>query len=288
MSDIDPKAVAVVGAGTMGRGIARVAAEQGYIVRLADVSAAVLDAALADIAKGQAKGIEKGKLTAEAAEAARGRLRTMTSAAEAADGAAWVIEAVPEVPELKAATYRAVAGVLGRGAILATNTSSLPIGKLASGVPDPARFVGVHFFNPVPIMKLVEVVRGERTSDETVAAAVALARSLGKTPIVVRDSPGFATSRLGVLLGLEAIRMLEAGVASAGDIDTAMELGYNHPMGPLRLTDLVGLDVRLSIAEALHRELGSEAFRPPELLRKMVAEGRLGKKTGRGFHDWTE
>lgn len=280
--------VAVLGAGTMGRGIARVAAESGCIVRLADLSEGALAAALADIEKGQAKGVEKGKLTAEAAAAARGRLTVTPFAATAAAGADWVIEAVPEIPSIKAESYAAVAPVLAPGAILASNTSSLPIGGLAAHVPNPARFVGLHFFNPVPVMRLVEVVQGAETDPAVVDAAVAFAKLLGKTPVVVKDSPGFATSRLGVLLGLEAMRMVESGVASAEDIDTAMELGYNHPMGPLRLTDLVGLDVRLGIAETLHRELRSEAFRPPEILRKMVAEGRLGKKSGRGFYEWTE
>ncbi len=280
--------IAVVGAGTMGRGIARVAAESGHQVRLADISEAVLAAALDDIARGQTKGIEKGKLTAEAARLSRERLRTTTSPAEASLGADIVIEAVPESGDLKAATYRAILPSLGPDAILATNTSSLPITKLAADVPDPSRFVGIHFFNPVPMMRLVEIVRGALTRPDVIDRAIALAKSMGKTPIVVRDSPGFATSRLGVLLGLEAMRMLEDGVASAEAIDTAMEFGYNHPMGPLRLSDLVGLDVRLGIAETLHRELGSEAFRPPAILRRMVAEGRLGRKSGEGFYPWNQ
>jgi 3-hydroxybutyryl-CoA dehydrogenase len=157
---------------------------------------------------------------------------------------------------------------------------------IARATARPAQVVGMHFFNPVPVMPLLEIVRAETTSDATIAAVLSVARRLGKDPIVVRDSPGFATSRLGVLLGLEAIRMFEAGVASAEDIDKAMTLGYRHPMGPLRLTDLIGLDVRLAIAEHLHRELASEAFRPPELMRRMVAEGSLGKKSGRGFYRW--
>ncbi|MDH3225057.1 MAG: 3-hydroxyacyl-CoA dehydrogenase family protein, partial [Gemmatimonadota bacterium] len=158
---------------------------------------------------------------------------------------------------------------------------------IATSLPRPERFIGLHFFNPVHIMALVEVVRGADTSDETLSLALAFARAIGKEPVVVRDSPGFASSRLGIALGLEAIRMVEEDVASPQDIDKAMELGYRHPMGPLRLTDLVGLDVRLGIAEYLHETLGSEAFRPPELLRQMVAAGRLGKKSGRGFYDWT-
>jgi len=280
--------VAVLGAGTMGRGIARVAAESGFEVRLADLGEEILAAALADIERGQKKGVEKGKLDAAIATAARSRLTTTTVPRDAVDGADWVIEAVPEKPDIKAATYGAVGSALGETTILGSNTSSLPISRLAANVPAAERFIGIHFFNPVPIMRLVEVVRGNATSEETVERTVAFARDLGKTPIVVRDSPGFATSRLGVLLGLEAIRMVEEGVASAEDIDTAMELGYRHPMGPLRLTDLVGLDVRLGIAEALHRELGSEAFRPPALLRRLVEEGRLGQKSGHGFYPWPQ
>src|SRR5207244_1751873 len=172
--------------------------------------------------------------------------------------------------------------------ILASNTSSIPIGQLAGSVERRDRFVGMHFFNPPHAMKLIEIVRGERTSDDTVATVRAVAEKMGKQPIVVHDSPGFATSRLGVAIGLEAIRMLEEGVASAEDIDRAMELGYNHPMGPLRLTDLVGLDVRLHIAEYLHGKLGSETFRPPDILRRMVSEGKLGKKSGEGFYKWNE
>jgi 3-hydroxybutyryl-CoA dehydrogenase len=168
---------------------------------------------------------------------------------------------------------------------LASNTSSLSISSLARGVPSPERVVGMHFFNPVHIMALVEVVRGDRTTEPVVEMARGFAEALGKEPIVVNDSPGFASSRLGVAIGLEAIRMLEEGVASARDIDRAMELGYRHPMGPLRLTDLVGLDVRLRIARYLHRELG-EHFRPPELLERMVEEGRLGRKSGEGFYTW--
>jgi 3-hydroxybutyryl-CoA dehydrogenase len=171
-------------------------------------------------------------------------------------------------------------------ALLASNTSALSLTELGARVGVPDRVVGMHFFNPAPVMELVEVVRGYLSSESVVARAVAIARSVGKTPIVVNDSPGFATSRLGVLLGAEAIRMLESGVASAADIDRGMELGYRHPMGPLKLTDVVGLDVRLAVLEHLHRELG-EAFRPPTLLRTLVRAGRLGKKSGAGFYDWT-
>ena len=196
-----------------------------------------------------------------------------------------VIEAVPEDLGLKQSIFQKVEEVIADDALLASNTSSIPISKLAADLKSPDRFVGMHFFNPVPIMALIEVIRGESTSDGAIDRTVDLAHRLSKEPIVVKDSPGFATSRLGLVIGLEAIRMLEDGVASAVEIDKAMELGYRHPMGPLKLTDLVGLDVRLAIAEVLHEQIG-EQFRPPQLLREMVEKGHLGKKTGQGFHDW--
>jgi 3-hydroxybutyryl-CoA dehydrogenase len=199
-----------------------------------------------------------------------------------------IIEAVPENLELKQNLLRECAAVLKSDRILASNTSSLSITEIARGVADPARVVGMHFFNPVHIMRLVELVVGEQTSEATISAVRGVVQRMQKEPITVRDVPGFASSRLGVTLGLEAMRMVEQGVASPRDIDTAMELGYNHPMGPLRLTDLVGLDVRLSIAEYLHRKLGSETFRPPEILRRMVTEGKLGKKSGEGFYKWND
>jgi 3-hydroxybutyryl-CoA dehydrogenase len=189
--------------------------------------------------------------------------------------------------ELKQEIFARLGAVCRPEAILATNTSSLSIARIASAAPRPERVIGLHFFNPPHIMKLLEVVVAEKTSEETLAAARQLAERLGKTAIVVKDSPGFATSRLGLVLGLEAMRMLEQGVASAQDIDRAMELGYGHPMGPLRVSDLVGLDVRLSIAEILHQEIG-ETFRPPAILRRLVQEGKLGKKAGQGFHRWDE
>jgi 3-hydroxybutyryl-CoA dehydrogenase len=196
-----------------------------------------------------------------------------------------VIEAVPERMELKQSIFRELEENLADDAILATNTSSLPISEIASPLRVPERLVGMHFFNPVHIMKLVEVVRGERSSDEAVTATMDLARRMGKEPIDVKDSPGFASSRLGIAIGMEAIRMVESGVASAEDIDKAMVLGYGYPMGPLKLTDLVGLDVRLSIAEYLAESLG-ERFQAPQLLRDMVGRGELGKKSGQGFYAW--
>ena len=277
--------VTVIGAGTMGLGIAQVTAIHGIPTVLCDLSQDLLDAARAKIDSSVEKGIEKGKTPSDARDRLGDSLSTSTVTTEACSGSNFIIEAVPEVLDLKMKIFSEVEKVADHTAILATNTSSLPITQLASGLENPQRFVGMHFFNPVPVMSLVEVVRGRFSSDETVQAAVDLSIRLGKEPIVVQDSPGFATSRLGLVIGLEAIRMLEAGVASAEEIDKAMELGYRHPMGPLRLTDLVGLDVRLAIAEYLHSEIG-EQFSPPQLLRDYVDQGRLGKKSGRGFYVW--
>lgn len=284
MSTIDT--VAVIGAGTMGHGIAQVCAAAGSTVRLYDVNEEAAQAGLTRIRGNLEKGIERGKVTADERDAVLARVSTTTSVRDASTGADLVIEAAPESIELKEKIFSEVASAAPEHAILASNTSSLSIARIAEAVSRPERFVGMHFFNPVHIMALVEVVWGPRTSDEVRDAAVAYARRLGKEPIVVRDAPGFASSRLGVVLGMEAIRMVEQDVASPEDIDKAMELGYRHPMGPLKLTDLVGLDVRLGIAEYLHETLGSDAFEPPALLRRMVAEGKLGKKSGQGFYTW--
>src|SRR4030095_9307197 len=199
-----------------------------------------------------------------------------------------IVEAAPERLEIKQEILREVEALSSRGFIFATNTSSLSITEIARASERPQNVVGMHFFNPVHLMRLVEIVVGKATGDDTVVTVTEVSRRLRKEPIVVRDVPGFASSRLGVALGLEAMRMFEQGVASAKDIDTAMELGYNHPMGPLKLTDHVGLDIRLSIAEYLYRELGSETFRPPDVLRQMVSEGKLGKKSGQGFYNWEQ
>ena len=280
--------VVVVGAGTMGHGIAQVSALAGYDVALVDTAPDLLDRARARIAGNLEEGVRRGKLDAAQREHALARLRTTTSMEAAARDALLAVEAVPERMDLKQAVFAELERHSPADAILATNTSSLSITKLQRSTGRAPRVIGLHFFNPVHINRLLEVVRGADTSDDTVDAALAFAARIGKDPILVNDSPGFATSRLGVLLGLEAIRMVESGVAGAADIDKAMELGYRHPMGPLRLTDLVGLDVRLDIARYLHAELRSEAFRPPALLERMVAEGRLGRKTGTGFYEWTE
>lgn len=269
----------------MGRGIAYLSAVSGYETVLYDVEQPALDAARASIESILTRGVEKGKVTDAAASEARERLHLVPDLEPAVSGADLIIEAVPEELELKLDLFSQADLFCGPETIIASNTSSISITKLAGHVERRDRFIGMHFFNPPHAMKLIEIVRGDRTTDDTVAQVTEVAEKMGKTPIIVRDSPGFATSRLGVAIGLEAIRMLEEGVASAEDIDRAMELGYNHPMGPLRLTDLVGLDVRLGIAEYLASTLGPR-FEPPQLLREYVAEGRLGKKTGQGFYKW--
>jgi 3-hydroxybutyryl-CoA dehydrogenase len=279
--------VAVLGAGTMGHGIAQVAALVGYRVVLRDVEREFLVRGLRAIEDNLDKGIRRGKTTEAERDMVLQRIRGATSLSDTAH-ADLFIEAVPERMELKQETLREVERVAERDFLFATNTSSLSITEIARAARRPERVVGMHFFNPVHIMRLVEIVVGQETSEETAETAREVGRRMKKEPITVRDVPGFASSRLGVALGLEAMRMLEQEVASAKDIDTAMQLGYNHPMGPLRLTDLVGLDVRLSIAEYLHRTLGAETFRPPEILRRMVAEGRLGKKSGEGFYNWND
>ncbi len=283
-----PRRVAVLGAGTMGHGIAQVAAMAGYRTRLFDVERDALSRALERVAANLDRGVELGKLDAADRMAALERLEVTPDFHEAVAGADLVVEAVPERLDLKREVLGRAAELAPPDALLASNTSSLSIGAIAEAMPDPRQVVGMHFFNPVHIMALVEVVRGPESSEEAVSRAREAAERMGKTPIIVRDSPGFASSRLGVALGLEAIRMVEEDVASPQDIDRAMELGYRHPMGPLRLTDLVGLDVRLEIARYLHRELGGERFRPPSLLERMVADGKLGKKTGEGFYSWPE
>ncbi|HEU5209531.1 MAG TPA: 3-hydroxyacyl-CoA dehydrogenase family protein [Longimicrobiales bacterium] len=280
--------VVVIGAGTMGHGIAQVTAMAGYDVALVDTSAELIERGLARITSNLDEGVRRGKLEQTHRDAALAHIRSCTSIADAGPGAFLAIEAVPERMDLKAAVFSELERHTPGDTIFASNTSSLSITGLQQTTSRPQQVVGMHFFNPVHINRLLELVRGAATSQATMDAAIAFAGRIGKDAIVVNDSPGFATSRLGVLLGLEAIRMVESGVASAADIDKAMELGYRHPMGPLRLTDLVGLDVRLDIARYLHAELKSDAFRPPALLEQMVAEGRLGRKSGRGFYDWSE
>ncbi|HJP93416.1 MAG TPA: 3-hydroxyacyl-CoA dehydrogenase family protein [Pyrinomonadaceae bacterium] len=279
--------IAVIGAGTMGHGIAQVAAAAGFRVLLSDVDRDSLARGVRKIETNLAKGIQLGKLTEDDRDRTLQHIHGTTKLQECAAGDL-IIEAAPENLDLKREVLRKIEAASEHRFIFASNTSSLSITAIASSSKRPEAVIGMHFFNPVHIMRLIEIVVGEKTSAETVETVERVARKMRKEPIVVKDVPGFASSRLGVALGLEAMRMLEQGVASVQDIDTAMELGYNHPMGPLKLTDLVGLDVRLNIAEYLYRELGSETFRPPDVLRRMVREGKLGKKSGEGFYDWSK
>jgi 3-hydroxybutyryl-CoA dehydrogenase len=276
----------VIGAGTMGHGIAQVAAASGFRVILNDVDHEALARGVRSIEANLDKGIRLGKFTEDDRDRTLQHIHGTTKLDECA-AADLIVEAAPEKLDLKQNILRQLETASDHPFIFASNTSSLSITEIAAPSKRPEAVVGMHFFNPVHIMRLVEIVVGKKTSDETVQTVRSVGSKMRKETIVVKDVPGFASSRLGVALGLEAMRMVEQGVASARDIDTAMELGYNHPMGPLKLTDLVGLDVRLNIAEYLHHELGSETFRPPEVLRRMVSEGKLGKKTGQGFYDWT-
>ena len=277
--------VAVIGAGTMGHGIAQVAAAAGCDVVLIDTSADVAERGIARIRENLEDGIKRGKVSESERDDILARIRSGSDTVAVADRDL-VIEAVPERMDLKIALLTNVEAFASDRCILATNTSSLSIAEMQRATDHPERVLGLHFFNPVHINKLVEIVRGPQTSEASLSASEEFVRRIGKDPVVVKDSPGFATSRLGVLLGLEAMRMLEEGVASAEDIDKALELGYRHPMGPLKLTDLVGLDVRLDIARYLHEKLGAEHFRPPRVLEEMVAQGKLGKKSGEGFYKW--
>jgi 3-hydroxybutyryl-CoA dehydrogenase len=279
--------IAVIGAGTMGHGIAHVCAAAGFHAALFDVRPELVAAGLAKISANLDAGVARGKVTAEQRAATLANLRGEADLAAALTGAQLVIEAVPEKLELKQKLLREAAEIAGPAAILATNTSSLSVSEIAAAVPGPQRVIGTHFFNPVHLMKLLEIVVGRETTPEVLAQIQSFGARIGKDCIVVKDSPGFATSRLGLVIGLEAIRMVEEGVASPEDIDKAMCLGYGFPMGPLKLTDLVGLDVRLSIAEYLRDHLRDGAhFQPPALLKQMVAEGKLGKKSGQGFYKW--
>ena len=279
--------VAVLGAGTMGHGIAQVSATAGHDVTVRDIETEYVEDGLDAIERNLQGGVDRGKIDREAADAALDRIAGTTDLAEAVADADLVIEAVPEDLELKRETVADVEAAVDDGAVIATNTSSLSVTAVANAVERQGRVIGLHFFNPVHIMGLVEVVVGERTDEETLAFAHEFVEGIDKTAVEVTDSPGFASSRLGVALGVEAIRMVEEGVASPPDVDRAMELGYNHPMGPLELTDVVGLDVRLDILEYLREELG-ERFRPPQALKRKVRAGKLGKKTGEGFYVWED
>lgn len=280
---VEVHTIAVLGSGTMGRGIAHVAALGGFATRLYDVAETAIASARAAIGRDLRKGVALGKVAADDAVSALARLSCTTELAAAVEGADLVIEAVPESLALKIDLFVASARYAPAEALFASNTSALSITELGAATGRPERFAGMHFFNPAHVMRLVELVRGLETSEATLASLAAVSRSMGKEVVTVRDVPGFATSRINALIGNEAFRMLEAGVASAEDLDTAVKLGLNHPMGPFEMVDLVGLDVRLAILEHLHATLG-EAFRPTTLHRQYVKAGRLGRKSGRGVH----
>lgn len=280
--------IGVLGAGTMGHGIAQVCAMAGYTVRLTDANFDGLARGMDSVRRNLDKGVARGKVSAEQRDEALANLTAASTLEATCAGADLVIEAVPEILDLKRSLFIQVADIVDSSCILGTNTSSLSVEAIAEPIPDPGRVIGTHFFNPVHIMALLEVIVAQTTDTATLDRIRSFGERIGKDVIVVRDVPGFATSRLGVALGMEAIRMVESGVASAEDIDKAMVLGYRHPVGPLRLTDMIGLDVRLKIGEYLARELGNSAFEPPDLMRRMVSEGMLGRKTGQGFYSWDD
>ncbi len=275
---------AVIGAGTMGNGIAHVCALHGLDVVLVDLEGAALERATATISANMERQVKKGTLDADGRDAALARIRTSTSIVGGVEGAGLVVEAAPERAEVKYQIFRELDAAADPGAILASNTSSISITEIAARTGRPDRVIGMHFMNPVPVMQLVEVIRGLATSDETTQAVMELSTALGKTPVEVNDFPGFVSNRVLMPMINEAIFALMEGVAEPVAIDTVMKLGMNHPMGPLALADLIGLDTCLNILEVLHRELGDDRYRPCPLLRKYVAAGWLGRKTGRGFH----
>ncbi len=282
------RTVAVIGSGTMGSGIAQVCAQTGWETRLYDAFPESLEKGMNSIDEFWKGGISRGKNTEEEVKNWSEKLRPCENLEEALSGVDLVIEAVPEKIDLKRTIFLKIEELAPEDAILATNTSGLRISEIASVVKNPERVVGMHFFNPVPIMKLLEVIKHDLSSDDTIDEVIEIGREMGKTTIVVGDIPGFATSRLGVVLGNEAIRMLAEGVASASDIDTAMKLGYKHPMGPLELSDLVGLDVRRDILKNLAESFDDPSYLPHSLLDRLVESGELGKKTGRGIYNWSE
>lgn len=276
--------IAVVGGGTMGNGIAHVAAQHGKSVRLVDLSDDVLDKAMATIAKNLDRQVKKEIIDQEVRDATLDRIETMNRLEEGADGVDLVVEAVPEKAELKYSIFQTLDEAAGPETILASNTSSISITEIAARTSRPDKVIGMHFMNPVPVMKLVEVIRGLATSDETTKTVFELSEELGKTPVEVNDFPGFVSNRVLMPMINEAVFALMEGVAEVEAIDTVMKLGMNHPMGPLGLADLIGLDTCLNILEVLHRELGDDRYRPCPLLRKYVAAGWLGRKSGRGFY----
>ena len=281
------KSVAVIGAGTMGAGIAQICAQSGWKTNLFDAYPEGLEKGIKAIDSFWDKGIARGKTTPEQKVEWSSNLYQFTDMKLAVEDVDMVIEAVPEIMELKCSIFESLGHMTKNDCILGTNTSSLSIAEIANASGRPDQVIGMHFFNPVPIMKLLELVRHDNCSKDTISAAQMAGEKMGKTTILVNDVPGFATSRLGVVLGNEAIRMLADGVASAKDIDTAMVLGYKHPMGPLALTDLVGLDVRRDILLNLKKSFNDESYTPHPLLEKLVSQGRLGRKTGMGIYDWS-
>jgi 3-hydroxybutyryl-CoA dehydrogenase len=282
------RTVAVIGAGIMGSGIAQICAQKGWQTRLFDLFPESLEKGMENIERFWDKGIEKGKTTIEEKQEWSKNLKTCTDLFQAVEGVDLVIEAVPEIMELKKEIFIQLEEIAPKNAVLATNTSSISISSIANVTSCPERIIGMHFFNPVPIMKLLEIIKHEKCSEETISFAKSVGKKLGKETILVKDIPGFATSRLGVVLGNEAIKMLSEGVATASDIDTAMKLGYKHPMGPLELSDLVGLDVRRDILNSLAESFDDDSYRPHPMLDKLVSEGSLGRKTKKGIYIWDE
>jgi len=278
--------ITVIGAGTMGRGIAYTASLAGYATKLYDVEDKILNAAVENITGSFRKAVDKAILTQEAATPALARLQTTTDLAAAAGEADFIIEAVPERIDLKIALFRQLDEITSPHAIFATNTSSLSVTEMAGATKRPGQVIGMHFFNPVPLMKLIEIIRGLETSEATIAATQEVSQMMKKETVLINESPGFITTRINAMIGNEAFYLLQEGVASAREIDKALKLGLNHPMGPFELVDLVGLDVRLNILNFLHQTLG-EKFRPCPLLVKYVKAGRLGRKAGKGVYDYS-